>query len=121
MPRERIVAEAIRVGTGSDQAALSQRKHHFIEGDSWRGLRGLVDSKSTNSIFPVRSNTHFSSAKYLFGSRSCNTYSVCNPLLLIVVRVFQARYDVGVKRVPSSTNSSTLYNSVPFSRHKDDS
>src|SRR5258708_36823562 len=32
MPRERIVAEAIRVGTGSDQAAVSQRKHHFIEG-----------------------------------------------------------------------------------------
>ena len=34
MPRERIVAEAIRVGTGSDQAEFSKRKPHFIEGDS---------------------------------------------------------------------------------------
>ena len=52
MPRERIVAEAIRVGTGSDQAELSQRKPHFIEGNLWRGLRGLLGSKSTNSISP---------------------------------------------------------------------
>ena len=34
LPREWIVADAIRVGTGSDQAALSDRKQHFIERDS---------------------------------------------------------------------------------------
>jgi hypothetical protein len=46
MPRDWIVAEAIRVGTGSDQAELSQRKSHLIEGDF---VARLVRSASHDS------------------------------------------------------------------------
>ena len=47
--------------------------------------------------------------------------SVCTPLLLIVVVVFHAGTSSASNVFPSSTNSSTLSDSAPFSRHKKNS
>ncbi len=100
MPRERIVAEAIRVGTGSDQAELSQRKPHFIEGNLWRGLRGLLGSKSTNSISPVRSHTRFSSARYSSGSIVVQYLKRLHSSSSHCCRRVPRRHVVGFKRLP---------------------
>jgi hypothetical protein len=65
LPREWIVAEEIRVGTGSDRAL--QQRQFLIDGGFVARVGALLGSKSTNSISPVRRRTHFSSSEHSSG------------------------------------------------------
>ena len=121
MPRERIVAEAIRVGTGSDQAAVSQRKHHFIEGGfvarlAWSG--GLEEYQ----FHLLREKQH----SLVFGQILVWEHRRAIPWVCAIL-FFSSLSAFSKPVTPSPSNGSlprpTHPRSVPvlFSLHKDDS